>query len=200
MLNGAALFVIVTIAAYTLSAGKRADYIAAAYAPGALLAAWWLLRAGPRTALRWPWLTPLAAAATLAVMTTLNELQPNAPSREYGDGIMAFARRAGAAMRAEPRPVAFVWTFDTQIQAVLGYSQGDNNGATRYQPLWALLDRGEPVWVVAGRKNSLPRDFDQWLERRRPGLSVTPVVRSATLPREHSWPERMTLFAIEPES
>jgi 4-amino-4-deoxy-L-arabinose transferase-like glycosyltransferase len=196
LLHAAALFVTVIVVAYTLSAGKRADYIAAAYAPGALLAAWWLLRAAPRMT----WLGPAGAAATLIVMTVFNQLQHRSPSREYGDEIMAFARQAEVVMRAEPRPVAFCWTFDTHIQAVLGYSQIDHNGRTGYEPLLDLIDRGRPLWIVVGRRDRQPQEFEEWLRKRRAELVITPVVRSAELPRAHSWPERMMLLAVEPGS
>jgi hypothetical protein len=194
LLHAAALFVTIIIVTYTLSAGKRADYIAAAYAPGALLAAWWLLQSAPHRT----WLGPAGAAATLIVMTVFNQLQHRAPSREYGDEIMTFARRAHAVMSADPRPVAFCWTFDTHIQAVLGYSQIDHNGQTEYETLLDLIDRGQPVWIVVGRRDREPQEFEGWLRKRREGLVITPVVRSAELPRAHSWPERMTLLAIEP--
>jgi 4-amino-4-deoxy-L-arabinose transferase-like glycosyltransferase len=68
-LHACAIFVALIIAFFTFSTGKRAAYIAAAYGPGAILAAWWMLHilAARR---RWlAWLVPIVSAVVLAAMT-----------------------------------------------------------------------------------------------------------------------------------
>ena len=67
-LHGAAILVVLIVALFTLSTGKRADYIAAAIPPGSLLAAWWLLRIPPRWGITAPWLAPAAAVVGESVV------------------------------------------------------------------------------------------------------------------------------------
>ena len=105
MLHGAVIFVIVTVALYSLSASKRADYAAVAFAPGSLLAAWWLLEVRPRLAVRAPWAAPVAAALVLGAHTVFNQLQPDTPQRNFGDAISRFSRDAETHLRAAPAPV-----------------------------------------------------------------------------------------------
>src|SRR4029453_17953366 len=90
-MRGAALHTIITIGLYSLSVGKRADYIAGALPPAALLAAWWMLHQRPHSAPRWPWLTPATAAIVLAVLTWHNQRETAAPTRGFGNAIMRFA-------------------------------------------------------------------------------------------------------------
>lgn len=66
-LFGGLLWTVVVIAAFSISSGKRADYIAPAYAPAALVAAWWMLGDRFSPVRSRPWLASLAAAATLAI-------------------------------------------------------------------------------------------------------------------------------------
>ena len=84
-LVGASLQVVLVVAFFTLSTGKRADYIAAAFPPGALLASWWLLRTPPFLGLRFPLLAPGAAVVTLLAVTAINVQQPSAPFRSMAD-------------------------------------------------------------------------------------------------------------------
>jgi len=192
-LHGAAVFAIVVIALYTLSAGKRADYIAAAFAPGSLLAAWWLLCEPPLLARRVWSLAPCIAAVVLALLTVVNQLEPRSPVRGFGDEILAFARRASRQIDSEPLPVEFCWSGCTHLQAVMGYSQPDGT-----QAVHELVDAGRDCWVVAGTESSPPIDFGTWFSRRRANVQVTPVVTSAALPREHCWQRQVTLYRIGP--
>jgi len=193
-LHSAAVFVIVIVGLYTLSAGKRADYIAAAFAPGALLAAWWLRDAGSRLGHRWPGFIPMLAAAVLAVLIVVNEREPAAPVRGFGDEIMAFARRANAQRAGEELPVEFCWTGDTHLQAMMGFSRVSGDGP---RAVFDHIRAGRPCWVVAGTKTSPPPDFDVWLRRKRPGVHIRRVVSSATLPRAHGWPVQVHLYRID---
>ena len=193
MLHGAAIFIIIVIALYTLSAGKRADYIAGAFGPGSLLAAWWMVRAAPGRALRLPWLAPAAAAAVLMTATIVNQRQPIAPCPDFARNINEFARAASEEIRTRPMPVAFWSTGDTHLQSLLGCNAPDGKG-----PTLALIDRGAPCWIVAGWKRQKPNTFETWLPTHREGVRITPVVRSALMPRAAGWREQATLFLVEP--
>jgi 4-amino-4-deoxy-L-arabinose transferase-like glycosyltransferase len=188
-LEGAAVFVVVILGLYTLSAGKRADYVAAAYGPAALLAAWWLgtVRRG-----RGWWFAP-AAAVLLVVATVNNERAATAPTPDFGDAILAFARDARATIDAEPHPVHFWRTGSLHLQALLGASETDDPEA-----ILPVIDRGETIWVVAGGYRTGPWSFEEWVGRRRWGVGMTPVVQSRTLPELHGWLIRATLFRVEP--
>ncbi len=198
MLQCAAIFVVVVLILYTLSAGKRADYIAAAFGPGSLLAAWWLLIISRRLLRSALWFAPLAGAAVLVVMTAVNQAQPLAPMRNFGDEIMAFAHDAGAMIRETQRPMVFCWSGSTHLQAMLGFSRIRCNSRNGYEELWALMDAGEQFWIVAGRNSGKIAEFDDWLVSRRKGTQITMVLRSTELPRANGWPERMTLFLVTP--
>lgn len=190
-LCGASIQVVIIVALFTLSSGKRADYISAAFGPGALLASWWLLRMRPGLGVKLPWLAPAVAALVLVAMTVVNQLQVLSPVKGYGDSIRSFIDQATEAISCEPLPMAYCWTGETHVQAMLGSSQIDSKEA-----VLALISQGRPFWLVAGRKTSAPHDFAQWLAKSRPNVQIEPVVRSAVLPRGEGWPEQMTLFRV----
>jgi 4-amino-4-deoxy-L-arabinose transferase-like glycosyltransferase len=191
VLQAAGLFIVVVVALFTFSAGKRADYAAATFGPGALLAAWWLL-APSQPGRGAPWLAPVGAAVVLALMTVRNQRQRMAPSPEFGDTIMAFAVAAGDRMAADPHPVGFRWLGETHLQAMLGYSARDDHEA-----VLAFVDEHVPCWVVAGGDLTGRLAFDVWLRSQRPGLRLTPVVRSGVLPETRGWQVQVTLFLVE---
>jgi 4-amino-4-deoxy-L-arabinose transferase-like glycosyltransferase len=192
-LCGAAIQVVLVVGLFTLSASKRADYIAAAFPPGALLAAWWLLHMGSRIAARRPRFAPLTAVAVLLVLSLLNELEMAAPARGFGNNMRSFVNQATEAMSADPMPLAFIWIDDTHFQAMFGASERDDKEAVE-----ALLETRRPFWVIAGRKISAPENFGEWFSPRRNVKSVEPVVRSAMMPRNEHWPEQVTLFKVVP--
>ncbi|MDY7108019.1 MAG: glycosyltransferase family 39 protein [Planctomycetota bacterium] len=193
MLHGAAIFIIIVIALYTLSAGKRADYIAGAFAPGSLLAAWWMLRSGPRRGVRAPWLAPAAAVIGLAAMTVVDGRQPGAPCPDFARNINDFAAAARAELEARPLPIAFWSTGTTHLQTMLGCNEPDGK-----EPTLALIDRGGACWIVAGWKRQEPSTFQAWLPTHREHASITAVVRSAMMPRAAGWREQVTLFLVRP--
>ncbi len=68
MLLLATVWVVMLIGVFSWSSGKRADYIAPAYAPAALVAAWWLLKDRFSPLRGAPWLAVPIAALLLAAM------------------------------------------------------------------------------------------------------------------------------------
>ena len=111
------------IGLFSLSTGKRADYIASAFPPGALLAAWWLLRMKPHLGLKAPWLAPAIAAVALTAMTIVNGMEIAAPVDRYNVRLQQFIDQSAQAISDDPLPVAFWWTGQTHLQAMLGASE-----------------------------------------------------------------------------
>ncbi|MHC4992862.1 MAG: ArnT family glycosyltransferase, partial [Planctomycetota bacterium] len=68
-LHGAGIYTLVVVVLFSITAGKRADYVVAAFPPGALLAGWLLVT-------RWPAWSPAAVTAAglaLGVMTLYDQ-------------------------------------------------------------------------------------------------------------------------------
>jgi hypothetical protein len=193
MLQGAAIFVIVTIAVYSLSASKRADYAATAVAPGALLAAWWLLHAPPRLAVLAPWAAPVVTGFVLGVHTLVNQLQPAAPRRDFGDAISRFSRDADSHLRMAPAPVVF-WASQYTLPASYFGSEG-RIGASEIRQ---LLETQSPFWIFVGTHGKPPVTLlERWIEKW-PQWTFTETCRSQQLPRIDVWPEQVVLYRVEP--
>jgi 4-amino-4-deoxy-L-arabinose transferase-like glycosyltransferase len=193
VLHGAAIFVIVTIALYSLSASKRADYAVAAFAPGALLAAWWVLEVLRPLAARALGAVPIAAGLVLAVHTLVNELQPHAPRRDFGDAIGRFSRDAETQLRASPAPVVF-WAS----QYTLPRSYFGSGGHAGAEAIDRMLGTRSPFWVFAGTNDRPPVTLLDWLPERGPRWTITEACRSQRLPRTAIWPEQVVLYRVDP--
>lgn len=121
LLRSAVVFCVVTVVLFSLSAGKRADYVAPIYAPAAILAAWGLLR--------WRW-TPSVAIATLAAaaigitaMVVTAAREASAPARGWGDGLKEICRAASAAHDAHGGQLVLVGWGGTHVPVLLGGGQ-----------------------------------------------------------------------------
>jgi 4-amino-4-deoxy-L-arabinose transferase-like glycosyltransferase len=193
VLCGAAIFVIVTLALYSLSASKRADYAAVAFAPGALLAAWWLQEVPPRLAVRAPWLAPAVAALALGAHTVFNQLQPEAPQRDFGDAIGRFCREAETHLHAAPAPAVF-WAS----QFTLPESYFGSEGRTGAESVRELIRARRSFWIFAGRRTQPPVTLLDWLPEARPRWTITEACRSPRLPRTDVWPEQVILYRVDP--
>jgi 4-amino-4-deoxy-L-arabinose transferase-like glycosyltransferase len=193
MLQGAMIFVVVTVVLYSLSASKRADYLAVAYPPGALLAAWWILDAPGRLGAAARRLAPVAAALVLAVHTVVNQLQPNAPHRGIGDCMQRFCREAEAHLRADPAPVVFRPRRYVLPKCYFGSESPDGSVDER-----RLLTEGQPFWLFAGWETDRTPGVVAWLEQLGSTCTVTEVCRSAEVPASDVWPRQMVLYRVAP--
>lgn len=191
---GSMLLIVLVVALFTLSAGKRADYIAIAYAPGALIAAWYLLDRGPRLLTARPWLTPALAMLALLVMIVVNERDPEAPSRRFGDVIDRFVHEAAGAITRDPHPIVFWNAGGTHVQAMLGASVRD--GSIPVAVAIGALQPGARLWVVAGTTTS-DDHFPKWLERRGYPVQWNEAVESGIAPRKKGWPGQLWLYEVE---
>ncbi len=192
-LHAAAILVVLIVALFTLSTGKRADYIAAAIPPGSLLAAWWLLRIPPRWGITAPWLAPATAVVFLASMTVYNQLESNAPQPGFGNAINRFAVQAEAQIRHDPRPMAFWATERTYLQSYLGYCGQDATEALRQ-----LLEAADPFWLVAGERSEPPVTVHDWLRDQHLEATLTEVSRSDRYDGISYWPGQVVLYRVDP--
>jgi 4-amino-4-deoxy-L-arabinose transferase-like glycosyltransferase len=190
-LLGAGVFIIVTLASYTLSAGRRADYVAAAYPPAALLAAWWMLRAPPRLARRAPWLAPALAALVLGFQTVYAQLEINSPAPGFGDGVARVARALDARMREAPAPAVLWVEGNSYVPAFLGAA-----GKGGPDAVWRALGERRAFWLVTG-----PEQYETVRGRVGRGeLGMLPIEigRMPSVERSMLWKHDLLLVRFEP--
>ena len=194
-LNGAAIFIIIIICLYTLSTGKRADYIAAAFAPGALLAAWWVLQLPKPMVKTATWISVTAAMATLIAMTLVNQYKPSDPAIgvSFGDDINEFLHEAQQYIRETPEPIVYWAAGSTHLQGHLGSSVKEGSAALR-----TAIRIGKPFWLVAGNNSSEPFTVFAWLKTNKENAALGPRCSSKELPRYGGWPEKVTLYWAVP--
>ena len=193
-LVAATLFAWIIVGLFTLSAGKRADYIAAAFVPGSLLASAWLLRMSNIFADRFAWIAPVGALISLVALTMENRAEPVAPQRGFGNLISRFIADVQMEISRQPLPVIIIWSDDTPVHPMLGLTRNH----LQYDAL-AAADARTKFWVIAGRKNRPPHEFSKWLSDRNDKATIQVVVQSALLPRHEHWPEQLTLYLVDAE-
>ncbi len=144
MVSGVAYTALVVLV-FTLSAGKRADYIASAYISASLVTAWCLSQMGWRLAAREPTLI-LAGAAMMAVGLVVHErVNGYAAHFPLADSLWDFARQVRPAIESEPLPVEFYRTGVVPLQVMLQRSQPV---VTEIGELAHQLDQQPASWLV----------------------------------------------------
>lgn len=190
-LHGAGVWAILVIAAFTLSAGKRADYIAPAYPAAALLAGWWWQGTLRRSRLLYG--AGLATAClVVAILAVVEFREPQSPRPGHGDAIDRFIQRLRQRIESEPLPLRFIHLGDTHIQAYLGSSIPQGNESVR-----EALARYDRIWVVAGERPQEAREFPELPLVRDEKLKATPVLRAEGIERTDFWPGEVTLYLLE---
>ncbi len=195
-LHGAAVFIVIVIVLFTLSTGKRADYIAVAFVPGALLSAWWVRQLPRRFNTAGTWTAQVAALVVLAAISVANQLQlrtDDAPP-EFGDAINDFIHEAEQHLQTQLGPVVFWAAGTTHVQGHLGYSVKDGSAPLRRQ-----IEAGQPFWLVAGRRAEPPLTIGDWVTERGYQLGMSQTCRSAELPRYSGWPGMVALYRVDPQ-
>lgn len=191
-LNSAIVQVIVVIALFSLSTGKRADYLAVAFPPAALLASFWLFRMPPALAAsRW-WLAPVSAAVVLAALTINNSYYAGV-ERAHGDHAKRFVDQATAVIADQPHPLVYCFVTPTFMQAMLGPNAGTGEDA-----VMQLIDERRTFWIVAGQPGG-EGDFADWLTQKTCGaVPLETRAQSAPLPWRGARAERLTLYLARP--
>lgn len=91
----AAVWTVLVVAAFTLSSGKRADYLAPVYGPAALVAGWWLAADRYSPARRVPWLPGVVAAGTIVAVGLSQRAGPvyaPATTKRFDEMVATLAR------------------------------------------------------------------------------------------------------------
>lgn len=187
------ILIVVAIVTFTLSAGKRADYIAIAYGPGSIVSAWFLLDHMPRFVRARPWVIAVLAAGTLATLIAVNELDLTAPQRRFGDVIDRFVAASSRTIANDPAPVMFWNAGGSHVQAMLGSSTKD--GSIPVAQAITDLPRGSAIWVIAGTTTSNGQFLD-WVTLVERELLIQERVVSETAPRVRGWPGQLRLYRV----
>lgn len=191
-----ALWMAVVLAFFSLSSGKRADYIASIYPAAAMLAAWALvhisrsLKTAAATGL-------LASALTLAGLAIADWLEwPSPMPRGHGRSVNTFIDRAQTIMAADPRPVVLWRVPDTHMATFLGINESHSTDR-----LLRALRRNARLWLIAGERIATDSadtiDLEQQSFVERFHLSLTPMLHSDQIRGGESWPRSVTLYRVE---
>lgn len=193
-LQGAAVMTVIVLGVLSFSAGKRPIYVAPALLPGSVLAAWWLLVAAPQNVRR---ATPLAAiiasVVTLSVLTVSHWRQDRAPSPDFGAEIERFVQAAETKIDGRLDLVMCWNAGGSHLQSMLGMAQPEI-----HDRLVVRLRAGERTLVLAGEHPEPSYDFIVWLDMHDIEAQVEMLAQSAELPRARGWPERVTLYDVQP--
>jgi len=147
------LWLIVVVAFFSLSGGKRPDYLAPALPAVAVLASQWLVFEGHRA---WGMRSRHAAAAGLlfAMLLAAYQFVGSAAAREdYGEHILTFTREVQRLTHEEG--ILFEDTEYTPLQSLLGYNQPVYDPGRVSEAHWVVkpvagpgyMAVSKPVWV-----------------------------------------------------
>ncbi len=117
------IYTILVVVVFTLSAGKRADYIASSYISAALVAAWCLTHLGWRLADRQPAMILAIAGLTAAGLIVHERINGYAAHYPLADSLWSFAREVRPQIEAQPHPIEFYRTGVAPLQVMLQCSQ-----------------------------------------------------------------------------
>lgn len=145
-LGPAVLWVFLVLVFFSLSGGKRADYLLPALPAGAVLASFWLVYEGPRRLCLRPWQVAGAGLAVAMVIAGYELAASPAARAGYGENTRAFVRQVR--QRTGGQPIRFQETGYTPIQALLGYNQPEGETLKLLDSPWLVKPRHEPGAVV----------------------------------------------------
>ena len=192
-LFAASILIVLTIIIFSLSMGKRADYLAICYPQAAILAAWgiqtgWTFKS--RVAIG---IAPTLASLTFAIMVWVNLDQSKAPSPDFARGITRFIDECTAEIKTDPLPIPCCWMGTTQLQAMLGLSQGPE-----LIKAGDLIRAGQSFRVFLAWRALKPKEYMDRIHQAYPEVKVEEVVRSEDLPFAKGWVGRISMYQITP--
>lgn len=133
-LGPAMLWALIVIVFFSLSGGKRADYLAPAFPAGAVLAAFWLVCESKRLLNFQPW-RPAVLGLVVALGLAAYEWKGSAAARDgYGDHVRHFVQIVELVTCNEP--IRFDHTGYTPIQPLMGVNRVEDGSGS------------EAVWVI----------------------------------------------------
>lgn len=169
--TSAVTWTVLVIAAFTLAAGKRADYIASAYVPAALAVAWGLGHLGWALARRFPAAVAALAIATLAGLIVHDRVNGYAVKYPLSESLRDFAREVRPIIERQPVALEFYRTGAAPLQVMLHRSQPV---LLNVEDLAARMESHGEAWLIAS-----DRSADEALaEAGRRGWTVQEVASS----------------------
>ncbi len=149
VLLGALLWTLLLVALFSLSSGKRADYIAPVYAPAALVAAWWLLGDRFSPVRSRPWIAAVVAIVAIAVHAAVERRGTVVP-RATMDRIASVATRAIEERNERNLPLVVVAPQLPHLAVVASTLPPRDNSM---DGLRATLAEGRGALVLVGTKS-----------------------------------------------
>lgn len=148
----AMLWVILIVIFFSLSGGKRADYLAPAYPAAAVLAAFWLTCEGHRLLNMRAWQPALAGLVVALMFGAFGWFWSAAAVDGYGNHLVSFADRVEQKTRG--LSIHFENTRYTPIQALLGYNQPPDSSDADTDTHWLIRPwdndasriSSDPIW------------------------------------------------------
>ena len=183
---------IIPIAFFSLSIGKRGDYIAASFIPASMLIAYWANHLGLQLAVIKPKLFPIIATVTVAALG-LSAFSYNLPAKyPLGSELWNFARKVRPVIddNKNPLPVSFYRTGRTPIQTVLYRSQSDTPDAVKQ-----LTQSNKPFHLIIRAKYLDEFNQQPWIKN----WTKKEIVRSTPTPGDpNSKPYQVFLYTLTP--
>lgn len=181
----AALAMVVgVVLVFSLSAGKRADYLAPCLPAAAIAAAWWMVRGDRRVHGRAPWAVPLAAAVLLLLQAAHLRRPSNGVSAAFGPAVAEIASRAREMAAAQDLRVLVLGGGGTSLPLRLGRVPADP--PSRFGELVA---EGRPFLMAHATLGPTPIDGVRWAAAHPRVRAASAIVERFALPR-HAWTER----------
>lgn len=193
---GAIVFTLLVIAVFSLSSGKRADYIASAHVTASLVVAWSLTHLGLRPAWQFPSWVMALGLAMVASLITHDRALGYAARFPLTEALREFTVEARAIVESPPHGEATAWPVEfyragaNPLQALMHRSQPDLGGRLRER--LEAVESG--LWLVAQ-----PRVLDSLLAEQEwtRNWSFEPVLRSRPVrPSEDAHPYEAALYRV----
>ncbi|MEM7228308.1 MAG: glycosyltransferase family 39 protein [Planctomycetota bacterium] len=191
----ALVFTACALVIFTLSAGKRADYVSITTPMLGLIAGHWItIRLRPdrvRSVIAYA----VVVVATVTVSIRNEWVGTSDPPRDFGDRMMQLVADVDAIMVAEPRPLYCTRLGNAPVPALLGVS-----APVRDEPIEAAIERGEPCYVLSGWRDRHfeIRDYGPELKAKYPSVSIEAIADSGEMTRGYGWSGRATLYKVTP--
>ncbi|MFO0827732.1 MAG: glycosyltransferase family 39 protein [Phycisphaerales bacterium] len=145
----ASLWVVLLLVIFSVSSGKRADYISPAFPPAALVAAWWMMRDRLSPVRAAPWIAPVAAAVTVAGIGYYAWIGP-----VYSTDTTRRFDEVTSRLRATPRDLPLVVVAPNLAHwAILESSFAPSENTM--QTALALVESGQAVRVLVADPDAL---------------------------------------------
>ncbi len=198
--SAAVVYAVIVIAFYTLSAGKRADYIASIFGPAALLAAWqWAVWTRDQPVARWTW--PGAVAIVSVAIMTVVDLRPLTSIRpDFARAVETFNHDVRRRIAADPAPIIFADWGSSELPTRLGVTRPIGPDG-----IPDLATEGVPFWLIGSFPPGFPGPDAAVAGLSRPDLIIEEVVapdpmfaRAADAGFDTGVPDRLALYAVRP--